>query len=397
MILSFGYMIICVLLQLVSLAARGDRTNEVEILVLRHRLAVLRRQVARPDLEPVDRAVLAALSRLLPRPRWAAFFVTPATLLRWHADLIARRLTYPRRSPGRPSVADEVRALVLRLAAENPSWGHRRIQGELVGLGYQVAPSTVWKILHTAGVDPAPRRAGPTWTQFLTSQAKGILACDFLHVDTIALKRIYVLFVMEIATRRVHLLGATRNPDGGWVVQQARNLIMDLGDRIDQFRFLIRDRDTKFTQSFDAVFIAEGVRILRTPPKAPRANAHAERWVRSVRRECLDRILVHGERHLLATLSEYVTHYNEHRPHQGRNQLPPRADQPPAAVLDLAAVRVRRRTILNHCAAAAAAARTRSRHRGTSVEGARSGIIAQSPVTMGEDDVLEQAMIGHAR
>jgi putative transposase len=149
--------------------------------VLRHQVAVLRRQVARPDLEPVDQAVLA-LSRL-PRPRWAAFFVTPATLLRWHRDLIARRWTYPHPSPGRPSVAGEVRALVLRLAAENPNWGHRRIQGELVGLGYQVAASTVWKILHTAGVDPAPRRAGPTWTQFLTSQAKGILVCDFLHVD----------------------------------------------------------------------------------------------------------------------------------------------------------------------------------------------------------------------
>ena len=175
-ILSFGYVIVRLVLRLFALAARGDRTNEVEILVLRHQLAVLRRQVARPDLEPADRVVLAALSRLLPRRRWSAFLVTPATLLRWHRTLVARRWTYPRRRPGRPSVAAEIRALVLRLAAENPTWGHRRIQGELLGLGYPVAASTVWKILHTAGVDPAPRRAGPTWTQFLTGQAQRILA-----------------------------------------------------------------------------------------------------------------------------------------------------------------------------------------------------------------------------
>src|SRR6266568_6688043 len=306
MIVSFGYLILRQLMQLIVLGMRGERVNEVEILVLRHQVAVLRRQVKRLDLEPADRAVLWALSRLLPRPRRATFLVTPATVLRWHRNLIARRWTYPLRRPGRPPVQAEIRALVLRLAKEHPRWGHRRIQGELVGLGYRVAASTVWTILTKAGVDPAPRRAGPTWTQFLNAQAKGILAGDFLHVDTIGLTRIYVLFLMEIATRRVPILGATTNPTGVWVGQQARNLMMDLGERAGQFRFLIRDRDTKYTTAFDEVFTSEGIEILRSPPQAPRANAYAERWVRTVRRECLDRILIYNPRHLLATLGEYV-------------------------------------------------------------------------------------------
>ena len=343
MILSIGYLILRQALQLMILLARGGDTNAVEVLVLRHQVAVLRRHVRRPDLEPADRAMLASLSRLLPRTRWAAFFVTPTTLLRWHRNLIARRWTYPRRRRGRPPVTAEVRQLVLRLAQDNPTWGCRRIQGELTGLGYRLAASTIWAILTTAGVGPAPRRAGPTWTEFLTTQAKGILACDFLHVDTIGLTRLYVLFLMEIATRRVHLLGATTNPTGDWVAQQARNLMMDLGEHAGQFRFLIRDRDAKYTAAFDTVFHAEGVEVLRTPPQAPRANAFAERWVRTVRRECLDRILIYDTRHLLAVLPEYLAHYNQHRPHQGRGQRPPDRDTIPAPMTNLDAVRVRRR------------------------------------------------------
>jgi putative transposase len=216
---SLVYLLLRQVLQMLTQLARDDGAKDVELLVLRHQVAVLRLQVARPKLELADRVVLAALSRLLPRSRWPVFFVTPATLLRWHRRLIARHWTYPHARPGRPPVDRQIRELVLRLAAENPTWGHRRIQGELVGLGYQVAASKVWKILHQAGVDPAPRRAGPTWQQFLTAQGRTIVACDFFTVDTVFLKRIYVLFFVEIATRRVHVIGVTAHPTGAWVAQ----------------------------------------------------------------------------------------------------------------------------------------------------------------------------------
>ncbi len=341
---SLVYLLLRQVLQMLTQLARDGGAKDVELLVLRHQVAVLRRQVHRPDLEPADRVVLAALSRLLPRPRRSAFFVTPATLLRWHRQLIARHWTYPRARPGRPPVAKQIRELVLRLAAENASWGHRRIQGELVGLGYRVAASTVWKILNRAGVDPAPRRAGPTWKQFLTAQAHTILACDFFTVDTVLFKRIYVLFFVQIATRQVHVVGVTAHPTGAWVAQQARNLLMDLDQRSAGLRFLLRDRDAKFTAVFDAVFAAEGIDVLKSPPQAPRANSFAERWVGTVRRECTDRILIVGERHLATILAEYTSHYNEHRPHRSLGQRPPR---PPSDVADLATARVRQRPILD--------------------------------------------------
>ncbi|MDQ3764769.1 MAG: integrase core domain-containing protein [Actinomycetota bacterium] len=320
-----------------GLLARSSRSKNAEILVLRHEVAVLRRQVQRPRLSWADRAVFAALTRLLSRACRLQRIVTPATVLRWHRNLVTRRWTQPRRRrTGGRSTASELRQLVLRLASENPTWGYRRIHGELAGLGYQLAPSTVWSILKRAGIDPAPRRSGPSWRQFLAAQAHGILATDFFCVDTLLLQRLYVLFVVEHATRRVHLLDITANPTGAWVAQQARSLLMDLGDRVSSFTFLIRDRDSKFTGVFDAVFASEGIRILRTPVQAPRANAIAERWIGTVRRELLDRMLILNRRHLEVVLAEYVAHFNDHRPHRALHQAAPLRPLPqPASQPDL--------------------------------------------------------------
>src|SRR5512133_2955840 len=215
------------------------------------------------------------------------------------------------------------------MAQENPTWGYRRIQGELVGLGHPIAASTVWTILKKAGLDPAPRRSGPTWRQFLTAQAQAILAVDFAHVDTTFLRRLYVLVVIEHGRRRVHLAGITAHPTGAWVTQQARNLLMDLGNRAEQFRFLIRDRDAKFTDAVDAVFAGADIRIIRTPVRAPQANAIAERFIGTLRRECLDHLLITGPHHLTVVLREFVEHYNAHRPHRSLDQHPPARPTPP--------------------------------------------------------------------
>ena len=323
MALRLLYLTFIRLLSWLALLGRSSRSKDIEILVLRHQLAVLRRQVARPRLSWADRAVVAALAGRLPKARRLGMLVTPGTLLRWHADLVKRRWTYKRQRQGRPPIRPAVRRLVLRLAAENPTWGYRRITGELAGLGRKVAPSTVWAILKKAGINPAPRRSGPSWNEFLKAQAAGILAVDFFHAETITLARLYCLAVVEHATRRVHVLGVTAHPAATWVTQQARNFLLDLGDQAAQFRFLIRDRDTKFTDAFDAVFQAEGIQIIKTPVQAPHANAIMERWVGSLRREILDRILIVNTAHLRTVLAEYEAHFNTHRPHRSLEQASP--------------------------------------------------------------------------
>ena len=275
------------LLSWMALCARSDTSKDVEILVLRHQRAVLQRRTPRPQLRWIDRAVIAALVGLLPTRRRLGLLVTPTTILRWHRQLVANRWTLPHARPGRPAIPAGLRRLVLRLATENPTWGYRRVHGELAGLGYQIGASTVWKILNAAGIDPAPRRAGPSWAQFLRAQAHGILACDLLHLDTITLHRLYVFFVIEHATRRVHILGVTAHPTAAWLIQQARNLLMDLEDAGRRFRFLIRDRDAKFNAAFDTVFTAidiKVIKVIKTPVQAPRANAIAERFVGSISR-----------------------------------------------------------------------------------------------------------------
>ena len=237
--------------------------------------------------------------------------------------------------------------LVLRLATENPTWGYRRIHGELATMGVRLAPSSVWAILRRHGIEPTPRRSGPTWAEFLRAQATTMLACDFFTVDTVLLRRLYVLFFIEIDTRRVHLSGVTANPMGEWVTQQARNLSFVLAERSRAVKFLIRDRDTKFTASFDEVFRTEGIRIIKTPIRAPRANAFAERFVGTVRRECLDRLLIFGRRHLEQVLTEYLAHYNRHRPHRALDQRAPQnLGLAPDPVEDPDPVRLRRTDVL---------------------------------------------------
>jgi transposase InsO family protein len=305
---------------------------------------VLRRSHPRPRLDWADRAVLAALIRLLPPRLRMRRLVTPGTVLRWHRRLIARKWTYPHRT-GRPPVSAEIAALIERLATENHGWGYKRIQGELLKLGHRVSASTIRRVLGALKIPPAPRRdTDTTWRQFLHTQAATMLAIDFFHVDcAVTLQRLYCLFVIEVGSRYVHVLGVTASPDGPWTTQQIRNLLMDLGDRVADFRFLVRDRAGQFTEAFDAVLAGVGIEAVKIPPRSPRANTHAERFVLTARTELTDRMLIFGQRHLRAVLAEYEAHYNGRRPHRSRRLRPPRPDHP---VADLSTERIRRRPVL---------------------------------------------------
>ena len=326
------------------LLGRSSASKNAELLVLRHEVAVLRRATPRPRLDWADRAVLAALIRLLPRRLRAHRLVTPSTVLRWHRRLVTRKWTYPRRT-GRPPISAEIAALIERFATENNGWGYQRIQGELVKLGHRVSASTIRRDLRALRIPPAPtRRTDTSWRQFLHAQAATMLAIDFFHVDcAVTLQRLYCLFVIEVGSRYVHILGVTANPEGPWTTQQIRNLLMDLGDRAADFRFLVRDRAGQFTASFDAVLVGAGIQAVKIPPRSPRANAHAERFVLTARTEVTDRMLIFGERHLRVVMTEYEAHYNGRRPHRSRELRPPRPDHP---VADLSQVRIRRRAIL---------------------------------------------------
>jgi hypothetical protein len=312
----------------------GDGSKDLQILVLRHQLRVLRRKTGPPKLRFIDRVLLAAASRSIPREGWSCFLVTPATLVRWHRELVRKKWTYGGRGqPGRPPIDPKVAELVLKIARENPRWGCVRIQGELAKLGIRVSATTIRTLLRTARVGPAPRRNGPIWTQFLRAQAQGIIACDFFTVETAWLRTLYVLLFIELGSRRIHLSASTVRPDAAWVTQQARNLTMELDDRPTAIRFLIRDRDTKFVGPFDGVFRSEGAKVILTPIRAPNANAYAERVIETVRAECTDWTIILGRRHLDRTLRTYAEHYNRGRPHRALSLATPLAkDEVPMTV-----------------------------------------------------------------
>ena len=326
------------------LLGRSSASKDIELLVLRHEVAVLRRSQPKPRWDWADRAVLAALIRRLPRKARMHRLVILGTVLRWHRRLVTRKWTYPHRT-GRPPTSPQIAALIERLATENTTWGYKRIQGELLKLGHRVGASTIRRILKTLGLPPAPaRQTDTTWRQFLHTQASTMLAVDLFHVDcAVTLRRLYCFFAMEVGSRYVHLLGVTAHPDGPWNTQQIRNLLMDLEDRASEFRFLVRDRAGQFTASFDAVLADAGITTVKIPPRAPRANAYAERFVRTIRAEVTDRMLIFSEQHLRVVLAEYTAHYNGRRPHRSHDLRPPRPDHP---IADIASERIKRRPVL---------------------------------------------------
>jgi putative transposase len=327
MLPSIVYAVVRLLLALALLRSRSATSRDLELLALRREVRVLRRRPQRITWRPGDRLVLAALSRCLPRVAWPVFPVRPETLLRWHRELVRRPWAVfgRRRGPGRPPLPAACRDLVLRLATENPRWGYQRIRGELLKLGHRVSATTIRSLLRRHRIPPAPRRAGLSWRASLRAHAAGALARDFFTVETLRLQTLFVLFFIEVQTRRVFVVGCTGHPSAAWVTQQARHLTWHLDDESRRPTLLIRDRDAKLPAAFDAVFRADNVHVVRTPVRAPRANAVAERWVGTVRRECLDWLLILGREHLEQVLREYGAHYNAVRPHRALALLAPLA------------------------------------------------------------------------
>ena len=347
MCLRFVFLLITRAASWLRLSRHEGAWQTAEILILRHQLAVLqRRQPRRPDLNWADRALIATLLGVIPKARRQGLplLVTPDTILRWHRNIVRRR--WAARSihgrTGRPATSRTIRALILRLARENPEWGYRRIHGELAGLGVKIAASTAWEILRKAGLDPAPRRTGPTWSQFLRSQAEAILACDFFTADLLDGTQAYVLAVIEHATRRIRILGVTLHPTAEWTAQQARNLAMDLGEQAHRVKFMIRDRGSYFTAVFNVVLADAGIRTVLCNVQTPRMNAIAERWIGGCRRELLDRALIWNQGHLRRILRQYETHHNRHRPHRSLDGAAPLKPLPEP--VDLEQYRIRRNT-----------------------------------------------------
>jgi transposase InsO family protein len=317
MLFAFLYACLRLMLDLADLRLRGG-DPEAEVLLVRHELRVLRREVKRVRLRPSDRAVMAVFTNRVTR-RALAGLVQPETVLGWHRELVRRKWAALGRRPGvgRPGLDPELRELILRMAKENPSWGCVRIRGELLKLGHRVSATAIRKLLRRERVGPAPLRSRLSWRSFLKAQASTIVLSDFFSVDTVFLRRLYVLIYMELASRRIVWFAVTDRPDMTWVGQQARNVVWELTESGAKARFLIHDHDTKFTGSADAVFAAEGISVIKTPIAAPRANAHIERQIGATRRECLDWLLILGRRHLERAMTEWIEHYNRARPHRG--------------------------------------------------------------------------------
>ena len=325
------------LISLVSIGRLSEQEKDLEILLLRRQLAILERKLDKPGrpnrAEKLTLAVLTArLKKVTQKPaselRDVIRIFQPETVLKWHRELVRRKWHQKQQSKrGRPRLSQELEALIVQMAQENRRWGYGKIQGELRKLGFDVSESHVRDVLKRHHILPAPKRGSSSWRHLMNHYRDQLIACDFFTVETLTLKTLYVLFFIELGSRKVHLARVTAHPNGMWVTQQARQLMWELGERNPPCRFLIRDRDKKFVEAFDTVFRSEGLEVIRTPVRAPNANAYAERWVRSVREECLDHLLILSRTHLRCVLKRCVEYYNEARPHQGIGQRTPVAPE----------------------------------------------------------------------